>query len=198
MTTKKTKKSKKSKYKLHPKIKKHWKASEDIIRLTLERKNLKCRRCSKKLKFSKKHIDYFIKGFKWGKKSSSPNTWAALPFQILSPIFVHEPYHIVCSKCSNAIYRFMGVIPDKHDHKVFPSQVTTMPEGADVGDWLSSKTKEWIIYYKNKSEKYTKEKYMKYLRKACREYKKKYPYIPYSNARLVQVVKSYKFKDMWG
>lgn len=179
------------------KIKAHQKATESIVRLTLERKNLRCRKCKKKISFTKKEMKCFIDGFQWSKKMKGSMSWSAIPIQIMSPLFIHEPFHILCHKCKNDVYRFMGMIPDKHDHEVFPSKTTMMPEGADVGDWIMSKTKDWTTTYKKIQEPYNKKKYMKYLKEACKAYKKKYPYIPYTEKKLLDVVEKYGFRDNW-
>jgi len=184
-----------TKHKLHPKIKQHWKATKNIIRLTLERKNLKCRKCHKKISFSKKEIKCFVDGFKMG-KGKRLDTWSEIPIQVLSGLFIHDPFHILCYKCKADVYRFMGVIPDKHDSDTFPQQITSLPDGMDIGDWLSKKTKRWEIHYKKKRIPFFKKTFAKLMKEACKAYIKKYPYIPYNQKQLIKLIKNYKLRDM--
>ncbi len=154
------------------------------------KKEERCIVCKKKYNTNRK----CWKPFKMGKGKKAPTS-----MRISSQIYIgkltsyHSPY-LLCGKCSNRILRFIGVIPDKHDSKVFPQLHSTSVDSEEFFKQLRGEKKtRWQLSYKKAFDDVPNKKglYKRLLAQACREYCSKYQ-TPYTPRQLMRAIRSHK------
>ena len=156
-------------------------------------KETKCEKCTKTIKVQKM-LDsrkQWLGAMNRNKKLGSSDS--EFPFGVIQSGFQSSHPLIVCKDCRDAIFRFMGKIPDLHDYKVFPQRLSEAVEFSKFMEHLKSKkkTKFHILYGKRKF-KDTPRTYNKLLKESVKRYIKKYPYIKFTEKQLIGILKNYK------
>lgn len=150
----------------------------------------RCIVCHKKYKTYKK----CYKPFKRGKGKKATTTMPLSPNIYIGKLTSHEEPYVLCDKCSKRVLRFIGVIPDKHDSKVFPQIHSQATDVKDFMDYLNGKKKtKWQLTFKSGFKNVPNKKglYDRLLGQACHDYCNTHQ-TPYTPKQLVRVIKSYK------
>ena len=150
----------------------------------------KCVSCHKKFKTYKK----CYKPFKWSKKKGVPTTMRIAPNIYVGKLTSHSNPYVLCRNCSFNVLRFIGVIPDKHESKIFP-QLHSGPMDSEqfFAELDGKKRTQWKLDYRSayKSAPNKKGLYNKLLFQACIEYCKRHV-TPYTPKGLMRIIKSHK------
>jgi len=149
----------------------------------------KCIYCNKTFKTYKK---CFLP-FKMGKGKKKFTSQRLAPYIYIGKLTSHRTPSILCKVCSDKVLRFMGVIPEKHDSKVFPQIHSTACDPKDLrAQLMGEKKTKWQLDYKDiRNFTPVHPIYRKLLNEACEKYCKKY-ITPYTPKQLVRVIRSHK------
>lgn len=165
------------------------KANKMLQNVLITGKKSRCERCHKRLADEFKCADRAINGFTVG-KSRKVNTFSSMPFSYISGTFSRSHPRLLCAKCTNDVYRFIGHIPEMHDSDIFP-QVTTSLDLDDLKNGLKKKAK-WTIHYKGKTYPHSIRLKRKLLTEAVFAYKKQHPETPHTVKQLFRLLNGWK------
>ena len=163
------------------------KLSEELINLHFGKvNNTKCTRCNNKIKFA--HFINCRKKFRKSFKIRGSIGDSGISFGLIPKLFSSARPFVVCKKCMDDIYRFMGRVPDIIDVRVFPQHLISVNNPTDL--LKSSKKSDSKIHYKKRKYTYTKQKLEQLRKEAVSAYLKKYPYVKFTAVQLFRICKS--------